>query len=88
LYTGVSGLQGTDRFDSKDFKRILNPNQSLNISKIRICTLVQGFKSKDFEFQIKDNLDSNKGFLGSRKLEFDSGFESKGRLQYFQRMEI
>jgi hypothetical protein len=56
--------------------------------KIIICTLVQGFKSKDFEIQPKDNLGFKRRILRSRKFEFDSGFKFKGRFEYFQRMEI
>jgi hypothetical protein len=52
--------------------------------KIIICTLVQGFKSKDFEIQPKDNLGFKRRILRSRKFEFDSGFNSKEGLNIFK----
>jgi hypothetical protein len=49
--------------------------------------LVQGFKSRNFELQTKDIWVQPKD-LGSRKFEFNSRFEFKGKCQYFQRIEF
>jgi hypothetical protein len=51
-------------------------------------TLVQGFKSNDFEIQTKENLDFKQRILDHGEFNLTQDFEFKGRLEYFQRMEI
>jgi hypothetical protein len=50
--------------------------------KMRIWTLVQGFNSKDFELQIKDNLGTKD--LGSRNLNSTRDLNSKKALNLFK----
>jgi hypothetical protein len=50
--------------------------------------LVQGFKSNNFEIQIKDYLDSKQRTLDQGELNLTKDFEFKGRFENFKEQKL